>query len=259
MLTVSFSNATEISDELLKFAVICSKYENKWIFCKHKLRTTWEIPGGHREIDEAIEETARRELIEETGAKEFNITPLTVYCVEKDCEKTYGMLFFAKVTELGDIPVDSEIKEIALFDTIPDELTYPKIQPYLYEFVKEETKQCYSYVMGIDESVLSLTTYGFDVKRDGDNYTVTFPKDKAPIWEDFITKTLKLEYWNEYFFDRKIVLLFRLHGGIKRYEVQNYENDEVLRLCEQLCECKFTSLKDMLLENWFYREMIGEK
>ena len=136
MLTVSFSNATEISDELLKFAVICSKYENKWIFCKHKLRTTWEIPGGHREIDEAIEETARRELIEETGAKEFNITPLTVYCVEKDCKKTYGMLFFAKVTELGDIPVDSEIKEIALFDTIPDELTYPKIQPYLYEFVK---------------------------------------------------------------------------------------------------------------------------
>lgn len=113
--------------------------------------------------------------------------------------------------------------------------------------------------MGIDESILSLTKYGFDVKRDGENYTVTFSKYKAPIWEDFIRKTLKPEYWNEYFADGKIVFLFHLQDGIKRYEIENYENDEVLRLCEQLCECKFTSLKDMLLENWFYNENIGEK
>jgi hypothetical protein len=169
------------------------------------------------------------------------------------------MLFFAKVTELGDIHIESEIKEIDLFDTIPDELTYPKIQPYLYNRAKEDTKPCYSYVMGIDESVLSITKYGFDVKRDGENYTATFSKYKAPIWEDFIRKTLKPEYWNEYFADGKIVFLFHLQDGIKRYEIENYENDEVLRLCEQLCECKFTSLKDMLLENWFYNENIGEK
>ena len=27
----------EIEDQLLKFAVIISKYQNKWVFCKHKL------------------------------------------------------------------------------------------------------------------------------------------------------------------------------------------------------------------------------
>ncbi len=141
MIKVTFNKQTEIPDKEFKYAVICAKHKEKWIFCRHKQRTTWEIPGGHREIDEAIEETARRELIEETGAKEFNITPLTVYCVEKDGEKTYGVLFFAEVTELGDLSADSEIGEIAMFDSIPDNLTYPMIQPVLYEYARKNTER----------------------------------------------------------------------------------------------------------------------
>ena len=38
-----------INDELLKFAVIIAKHQDKWVFCKHKERDTYEIPGGHRE------------------------------------------------------------------------------------------------------------------------------------------------------------------------------------------------------------------
>ena len=38
-----------MSHEFLKFAVIISKTDNKWVFCKHKERETYEIPGGHRE------------------------------------------------------------------------------------------------------------------------------------------------------------------------------------------------------------------
>ena len=66
----------EIEDQLLKFAVIISKYQNKWVFCKHKLRDTFEIPGGHREENENILETAKRELYEETGAIDFKIKPI---------------------------------------------------------------------------------------------------------------------------------------------------------------------------------------
>ncbi len=33
----------EIEDQLLKFAVIISKYQNKWVFCKHKLRDTFDL------------------------------------------------------------------------------------------------------------------------------------------------------------------------------------------------------------------------
>ena len=259
MIEVSFNKIGTVDDCQFKFAVICAKYREKWIFCKHKNRKTWEIPGGHREAGEAIDETARRELIEETGAKEFDIIPLTAYCVEKDREKTYGMLFFAKVTELADIPFESEINEISLFDTIPDELTYPKIQPYLHEFATENTKQCYSYVMGTDDAVLSLGQRGFDVKRDGENYTVTFPKVLSYEWENFISENLKFEYWNEYFTDDKWVFLFHLKDGIERYEVENHNNSEVLALCRKLCACEFASIKDMLFENWFYREKTNDQ
>ena len=50
----------EVDDSLLKFAVIISKSNNKWVFCKHKQRDTFEIPGGRREENEQIPETAKR-------------------------------------------------------------------------------------------------------------------------------------------------------------------------------------------------------
>ena len=51
-----------VNDELLKFAVIISQSNGKWVFCKHKERDTYEVPGGHREAGEDILETAKREL-----------------------------------------------------------------------------------------------------------------------------------------------------------------------------------------------------
>ena len=38
-----------IDDKLLKFAVIISKTNVKWIFCKHRERDTYEFPGGKSE------------------------------------------------------------------------------------------------------------------------------------------------------------------------------------------------------------------
>ena len=35
-----------INDSMLKFAVIIARYNGKWVFCKHKKRNTWEVPGG---------------------------------------------------------------------------------------------------------------------------------------------------------------------------------------------------------------------
>ena len=67
------------ADEVLKFAVIVSRACGKWVFCKHRDRDTFEVPGGHREDNESIEEAARRELYEETGAVKFSLTPVCVY------------------------------------------------------------------------------------------------------------------------------------------------------------------------------------
>lgn len=114
----------------------------------------------------------------------------------------------------------------------------------------------YSYVMGIGDSINSLINQGFSIKKDRSNFMVSFPKDKASIWEAFITKYLAMGYWNEYLTDESVVFLFHLEEGIKRYEVHNFENKEVLCLCEKLCECKFKSIKSMLTGNHFYREIL---
>ena len=49
-----------IAGELLKFAVIFTKMQNKYVFCKHKDRDTWEVPRGHQENGEDIMDTAKR-------------------------------------------------------------------------------------------------------------------------------------------------------------------------------------------------------
>ena len=66
-------------DELFKFAVIVAVHNGKWVFCKHRNRSTYECPGDHREPGEAILETAKRELWEETGAKKYRLEPVCAY------------------------------------------------------------------------------------------------------------------------------------------------------------------------------------
>ena len=123
-------------DDLLKFAVIISKSTGKWVLCKHKERNTYEIPGGHREKGETIFETAKRELVEETGAIDFDIRPICVYSVtgktrvNETGEESFGMLYFANIYSF-EKELKSEIERIELFDDLPGEWTYPLIQPLL--------------------------------------------------------------------------------------------------------------------------------
>lgn len=133
---VNFYENTD--DSLLKFAVIISKHNEKWVFCKHKNRNTYEVPGGHREKNETILETAKRELKEETGALEFSISPICIYSVtgqnmvNQSGEETYGMLFAAEI-QTFEKELHSEMESIYLFDDLPSDWTYPQIQPILIE------------------------------------------------------------------------------------------------------------------------------
>ena len=136
MLEVKFY--AQVADELLKFAVIIAKTEGKWVFCRHKERDTYEVPGGHRELGESIAETARRELMEETGAVDFKIQPICVYSVkgktrvnENVDDETFGMLCIADIFSFEEL--HSEIEKILITDTLVDNWTYPLIQPRLIE------------------------------------------------------------------------------------------------------------------------------
>lgn len=126
-----------VDDDALKFAVIVSKYQGKWVFCKQKQKNTYEVPGGHRENGENIEQTARRELYEETGAARFRLVPVCAYGVRTDSgTETYGMLYYAEIQEFFALP-DFEMESVEYFDGIPGELTYPDIMPKLIQKVSE--------------------------------------------------------------------------------------------------------------------------
>ncbi len=128
----------KVSDNLLKFAVIISRHNGKWVFCKHKERDTFELPGGHREPGENITDTAKRELREETGTMQFDISPVCVYSVigknrvNQTGKETFGMLFFAEI-QTFDTELHSEMESVYFFDDLPEEWTYPLIQPLLID------------------------------------------------------------------------------------------------------------------------------
>lgn len=144
MVKVNFYELNTIEDNKLLFAVIVTKFNGQWLYVRHKDRNTWEIPGGHREEKENITDTASRELFEETGATKFKLTPICTYSVERDesvdYTESYGQLFYSEVEELDNL-LQFEIGEIKLFDDIPNNLTYPLIQPFLQRKVLELLKE----------------------------------------------------------------------------------------------------------------------
>ncbi len=144
MITVKFYD--EVDDALLKFAVIVARYNKKFIYCKHINRNTYEIPGGRREDDEKIFDTAKRELWEETGAIDYKLKAICPYSVIRSDKEnvsseseSFGMLYYADIKAFEKLP-GYEIEKIEFFNNLPKELTYPDIQPKLFKKVVEILK-----------------------------------------------------------------------------------------------------------------------
>jgi len=136
-----------VDENMLKYAVVCARYQGKWIFCRHKSRETWELPGGHIEAGETPWEAAHRELYEETGAVDSEITAVGIYKLFD-----YGLLCFAEVNKLSSIPEGSEIAEIRIRKTLPQKLTYAGVHDLLYKWVQDclsdqtDPRQCQTKV-----------------------------------------------------------------------------------------------------------------
>jgi len=113
------------------YTVIFAKHKNKWLFCRAKERTVFETAGGHIEQGETPLAAAERELYEETGAVNIDISPAFDYSVTRDGNTTYGQVFYAEIYKLGHMP-DFEMAEVGLFDALPEKLRFPEITPVLF-------------------------------------------------------------------------------------------------------------------------------
>ena len=126
--------------------IIVINKNKKVLFCERKFLKSaneseykWQFPQGGIDINELPNQTALRELYEETGAIKYKIKPVCVYSVtflnDLNPEETFGMLYFADVFEL-EKELHSEIEKIIITETLPDNWTYPLIQPKLIDEAK---------------------------------------------------------------------------------------------------------------------------
>lgn len=136
---VDFHAPFSIASEKLKYSIICSRYQNNWVFVRHKHRNTYEMPAGHIEKGESALAAARRELYEETGATHFSLRTVFDYSCEWQGEIKSGRIFFASIQQLGKLP-EHEIAEVKLLKVLPRDLTYPEIQKLIFERVSKYLK-----------------------------------------------------------------------------------------------------------------------
>ncbi|MEN8156486.1 MAG: NUDIX domain-containing protein [Bacteroidota bacterium] len=121
----------------LTYVIIGAFEGGRWIFVRHRQRSTWEMPAGHIEKEENPDHSALRELYEETGTVRSDLRHICDYQVEENGKNGYGRLYGARVLERESIP-KSEISEIRLEEFLPENLTYPEVQTVLFSQVKQQ-------------------------------------------------------------------------------------------------------------------------
>ncbi|RRN71989.1 nucleoside triphosphatase YtkD [Peribacillus simplex] len=78
---------------------VLSRYKGRWVLTKHRERGL-EFPGGKREAGESIEETAIREVYEETGGLVGELLFLGQYKVHDPVKPIVKSIFYANLREV---------------------------------------------------------------------------------------------------------------------------------------------------------------
>jgi 8-oxo-dGTP diphosphatase len=131
MITVGLITTPEVPSPVT-YVVIAARYDGGWLFVRHRKRGGYELPAGHPDRGEDSVEAAVRELMEETGALDFTLEPLTYYYVDTGSGKKFGRLFLASVDTLGEIIDRHEIEGVKVFRRLPHGLSLSEVMTFLY-------------------------------------------------------------------------------------------------------------------------------
>ena len=69
--------------------------------------------------------------VEESGVTDAELYPVCDYLGYDPLGQAFGSVFLADIYSLGQLP-ESEMKEIGIFDSLPQNLTYPQVTPRFF-------------------------------------------------------------------------------------------------------------------------------
>ncbi|MBT3316167.1 MAG: NUDIX hydrolase [Anaerolineae bacterium] len=129
--------------------VLVLNSQNKLLMMKRSDSNMWGVPGGAMELGETTEETARRELLEETGLTADGLTLFDVFSGEElyyrypSGEEVYNIsiVYITRGTQ-GDINLlDGEHYDFQYFELskLPKDIS-PPIKPILRKLVDTNLK-----------------------------------------------------------------------------------------------------------------------
>lgn len=111
-----------------KSVLVFIKEEKKWLMVKNKFRS-WEFPGGHKENNETIFETAKREAFEEAGVKIKNMQYIGYYRLTSGHTT---LIVTAEVESFHEIPAEFETVERKFVNKLPSSLSFDDaVYPWL--------------------------------------------------------------------------------------------------------------------------------
>ncbi|USK74574.1 RNA deprotection pyrophosphohydrolase [Peribacillus frigoritolerans] len=100
---------------------VLSRYKGRWVLTKHRERG-FEFPGGKREAGESIEETAIREVYEETGGLVGQLQFLGQYKVHDPVKPFVKSIFYAELLEMEKKQNYLETEGPIFMESLPDVL-----------------------------------------------------------------------------------------------------------------------------------------
>ncbi|WP_121188313.1 NUDIX domain-containing protein [Nocardiopsis sp. Huas11] len=102
-------------------SVVCLTYlGDRPLLVRHRDRA-WEFPGGHTEPGESVEDTARREALEEAGATLEDVQVVGHYVLPSG---HVTIVTRARVSALAPITGDFETIDVRAFDSLPEDLSW---------------------------------------------------------------------------------------------------------------------------------------
>ena len=131
MVNVKLIATHDVSSPVI-YVVIAARYDGGWLFVRHRKRGGYELAAGHPDEGEDSVQAAVRELMEETGALDFTLEPVTYYSVDTGRGKKTGRLFLAFIDTLGEITDKHEIEGIKVFRRLPRNLSLSEVMTFLY-------------------------------------------------------------------------------------------------------------------------------